>query len=257
MEVTPLSLILTAAVVFMGGLIQGTVAFGMGIFMVVALAWLFPASSLIPFVTLTAGINLFDMARRRRVSPRSLLSPVLVLPTLLGASAGAALLVYIPDRGIKAALGLVVAVTGLLFILRPPQPHETGAANSNAAWEPWTHVKALVTFSGGILGGWLSTAGPPMIVYAYARMPAESAQRYLLRAFIIGIFFKLFIYAYIGLWTLRIVLWAAGCLVFVLLGTAAGHHLANRLPADRLGKLVWLLFTAMGIVLFTRTIFLT
>ena len=254
MDATPLSLIITALVVFTGGLIQGTVAFGMGIFLVVSLAWLFPASSLIPFVTLAAGVNLYDLARRRRVRPLSLCSPVLIVPTLLGALIGTVLLVSVPDRGIKAVLGLVVATTGVLFILRPPRPPAESKSADHEAWEIWTHAKAAVTFIGGILGGWLATAGPPMVLYAYSSMPVESAQRYLVRAFLMGIFIKIFIYAYYGLWTLQIVLWAAGSLAFVLLGTAVGHHLATRLPPARLGKVVWSLFAVMGIALFARTV---
>lgn len=97
MDLNIITIIITVLVVFIGGFIQGTVAFGMGIFIVISLAWLLPSLVLIPFTTLVSGVNLLELARRRRTPVRSFLSPVLVFPMILGVSSGTWLLVHLPD----------------------------------------------------------------------------------------------------------------------------------------------------------------
>jgi uncharacterized membrane protein YfcA len=257
MEINIITVLITFFVTFIGGLIQGTVAFGMGIFIVISLAWMFPSLTLIPFVTLVSGVNLADMIRRRRVPVRSIFSPVLLFPSLLGVSLGTWLLVHLPDWGIKLTLGIVIFITGVVFTIRPPKPRADLNEINNEKREPWVISKAAVTFLGSILGGWISTAGPPMILYGYGTMPAEASQRYLVRAFLLGVTIKLFTYGYSGLWTREVLLWAGACLVFVLVGTAIGHHLAERLPAERLSRIAWVVFAVMGFLLLVRSLFQT
>jgi uncharacterized membrane protein YfcA len=254
MDLNPITILITLLVVFIGGLIQGTVAFGMGIFIVISLAWMFPSLILMPFTTLVSGVNLFDLARRRHIHVLSLLSPVLLFPMILGVSTGTWLLVHIPDWGVKLALGAVIFITGIIFTIRPPSPRTDINEANNTKWESWSSGKAVVIFIGGILGGWLSTAGPPVILYGYATMPAESAQRFLVRIFLLSVIVKIFTYAYAGLWGTRIFMWVAACFVFILISTAIGHGLATRLPPERLSRIAWMVFTAMGLLLFIRTL---
>lgn len=254
MHLNLITVAITFLVVFIGGFIQGTVAFGMGIFIVISLAWLLPSLILMPFTTLVSGVNLFELARRRRIPLLSFLSPVLIFPMIMGVSAGTWLLVHVPDWGIKLALGAVVFITGVIFTIRPPRPRLETDGVSNEKWEPWSLSKAAAIFCGGILGGWLSTAGPPVILYGYATMPAESAQRFLIRIFLLSAVIKLFTYAYAGLWSLEIFGWAAACLFFILISAAVGHRMALRLPPERLSRIAWLVFTAMGLLLFIRTL---
>lgn len=254
MDLNIITILITVLVVFIGGLIQGTVAFGMGIFIVISLAWVFPSLVLIPFTTLVAGVNLLELARRRRIPVLSFFSPVLMFPMILGVSLGTWLLVHIPDWGIKLALGAVVFITGIIFTIRPPQPRFDVNGMNNVKWEPWSLGKAMTIFLGGILGGWLSTAGPPVILYGYATMQAESAQRFLIRIFLLSVIIKIFTYAYAGLWSVEIFGWAAACLIFILISAAIGHRIALRLPPERLSRIAWLVFTAMGLLLFIRTL---
>jgi len=254
MDLNPVTIIITVVVVFFGGIIQGTVAFGMGIFMVISLAWVLPSLFLIPFTTLVSGINLLEMARRRRMPVFSFFSPVLVLPMVLGVSSGTWLLVHIPDWGIKLALGAVVFLTGIIFTISPPKPREDLDEINNDKREPWRMGKAAVTFLGGILGGWLSTAGPPVILYGYATMPVASAQRFLIRTFVLSVFIKLFTYTGAGLWRMEIFIWAMVCIIFVLISTAIGHRIAMRIRSDLLSRIAWVVFTLMGFLLFVRTL---
>lgn len=253
-EVTPFTLAITFAVTFLGGLIQGTVSFGMGIFIVIALAWFYPAATLVPFTTLVATVNLFDLARRRRVGWSSMLSPVLLFPTLIGTAIGTLLLVTVPDWGIKAAMGGAVLITGVLFAVRPPVPRADAATVANDVWEPYRHGKAISTFLASLFGGWLSTAGPPVILYGYTQMPAEAARRFLIRVFLLGVTVKLFTFALAGLWTREILLWAFLCVGSVLLGTALGHRASTVLSGPTFARLVWVLFAVMGFLLFVRTV---
>jgi uncharacterized membrane protein YfcA len=173
---------------------------------------------------------------------------------ILGVSSGTWLLVHIPDWGIKLMLGAVIFVTGLIFTLKPPRPHADGNENINKKREPWSLGKAMTVFAGGILGGWLSTAGPPVILYGYATMPAESAQRFLIRIFLLSSVIKLFTYTYAGLWSVEIFIWAGICFIFILISTAIGHRIATRLPAERLSRIAWIVFTIMGLLLFIRSL---
>lgn len=254
MDPNPITIIVTVLVVFIGGLIQGTVAFGMGIFLVISLAWLLPSVILMPFTTLVAGVNLLELARRRRIPLRSFFSPVLIFPMILGVSSGTWLLVHIPDWGIKLMLGTVIFVTGIIFTVRTPKPRIDGNEIDHEKREPWSLGKAVTIFAGGVLGGWLSTAGPPVILYGYATMPAESAQRFLIRIFLLSVIIKLFTYTYAGLWSVEIFVWAGVCFIFILISTAIGHRIATRLPAERLSRIAWIAFTFMGLLLFIRTL---
>lgn len=254
MDLNPITIIVTILVVFIGGLIQGTVAFGMGIFIVISLAWLLPSVILMPFTTLVAGVNLFELARRRRISFLSFFSLVIIFPMILGVTLGTWLLVHIPDWGIKLMLGAVIFLTGLIFTFRPPKPHADGNELNNEKREPWSLVKAITIFAGGILGGWLSTAGPPVILYGYATMPAESAQRFLIRIFLLSAIIKLFTYTYAGLWSVEIFAWAGVCVIFILISAAIGHRIATRLPAETLSRIAWIFFTVMGLLLFIKTL---
>lgn len=254
MNLDIVSITITILVVFISGFIQGTVAFGMGIFIVISLAWLMPSLVLMPFTTLVAGVNLLEMARRRRIHVLSFLSPVLIFPMILGVSAGTWLLVNIPDWGVKLTLGAVVFMTGVLFTVRPPRPRFDVNGENNERWEPWSLGKALAIFFGGILGGWLSTAGPPVILYGYATMPAEAAQRFLVRIFLLSVVLKLFTYSWAGLWSVEIFVWAGVCFVFIMISTAIGHRIALRLPPELMSRIAWLVFTAMGLLLFLRTL---
>ncbi|MBU4316819.1 MAG: sulfite exporter TauE/SafE family protein [Proteobacteria bacterium] len=254
LDLNLITILSTFLVVFIGGFIQGTVAFGMGIFMVVSLAWLLPSLVLMPFTTLVSGVNLSELARRRRIPLRSFFAPVLVFPMILGVYLGTWLLVHLPDWGIKLALGMVIFLTGVIFTIRPPKPRLDGNHINNENWEPWSLTKAAVIFLGGILGGWLSVAGPPVILYGYATMPSEAAQRFLIRVFLLSAFIKIFTYGYAGLWTAQVVLSAGVCVIFVLISTAIGHRLATSLSAERLNRMAWIVFTVMGFLLFVRTL---
>ena len=125
---------------------------------------------------------------------------------------------------------------------------------NNEKWEPWSLGKAVVLFIAGILGGWLSTPGPPVILYGYATMPAEAAQRFLIRTFLVSAIIKIFTYSYTGLWSVEIILWAAVCLIFILISTAIGHRIAVRLSAEDLSRIAWIVFTVMGFLLFIKTL---
>jgi uncharacterized membrane protein YfcA len=255
MDLNSIHFLVTVFIVFIGGIIQGTVAFGMGIFIVISLAWLFPSLILMPFTTLVSGVNLLEMARRRCIPIVSFFSPVLIFPMILGVSSGTWLLIHIPDWGVKLTLGAVVFLTGVVFTIKPPNPRFDLNETDNETWESWCMGKAVTCFFAGILGGWLSTAGPPVILYGYATMPAASAQRFLIRTFILSVFIKLFTYTYAGLWRLEIFLWSGVCIVFVLISTAIGYRIAMRMPPDRLSRIAWIAFSVIGFLLFVRTLF--
>lgn len=251
---TPFTVVVTLLAVFGGAFIQGTIAFGMGIFIVVTLAWLFPASSLIPFVTLVAWVNLLELGRRRNLRWWSLFSPVILLPTVAGIAIGTLLLVTVPDRGVKLAIGAAVTLTGILFVFRPPQLSDEDLPPDNTPWEPWRYGKALAVFLGALLGAWVSTAGPPLVLYGYATLPPDAAKRFLLRAFMLGILSRFFSYAYYGLWTAEILLLSVVSIPIVLAGTALGHRLSTHLDSARTGQVVWTAFSILGLILLIRTL---
>ena len=112
----------------------------------------------------------------------------------------------------------------------------------------------VASFLAGILGGWLSAAGPPVILYGYATMPAASAQRFLIRTFLLSVLIKMFTYTYTGLWHVEIFAWAFVCFIFILISTGIGHRIALHLPSDRLSRIAWMVFTVMGLMLFIRTL---
>ncbi len=254
MEFNLINFVLLGLASFMGGLIQGALAFGMAIFMVIVLAWFYPASSLVPFVTLAAAVNLFEVARLRRVGFVSIFSPVLFVSCLIGVIIGTVLLVYVPDRAVKAALGLFIAGIGVLFVFNPPRPHADGMQIQNEHWEPWGWGKSIVTGIGAILSGWITTGGPPLVLYAYSKMPLVNAQRYLVRSFLLMIVLKLVSYSYYSLWSWRIFLWAVICMGPVLVGTSIGHRIADRIDSARFQRAVWIAFTVMGFFLLIRTV---
>jgi uncharacterized protein len=226
---------------FAGGFVSGLAGFGTGL---AALGiWLHAlqpaaAASLVVACSVAAQAltlpAIWHAVRPGRVWP-------LVLPGLLGAPVGAALLGRLDPEAFKLGTGLLlVAFSAFLLLNRRPLRVRFGGRAADG----------LVGFAGGVLGGLSGLSGPLPTMWASVRGWGKDERRAVFQAFNLSVLAAaLAAHAATGLIT-----WEVGRLVALALpGTAAGAWLGarayRRLSDRRFHEVVLALLLASGLFL--------
>lgn len=242
-QLTPLQIVLSVAVIFLAYTVKGLSGFGSGLIAIPLLAFLFPLTFIVPVLgllsysgTLTQSFHL-----RKQVVWRDMLP--LIPFSLLGIAIAVWLLVNVDANRLVMALGVFVLLYSIYSLL--PLPLHNGSRR-------WALVAGL---GGGMVGALFGTGGPFYVVYLKMRQ----LNKHQFRATIAMIFLvdggvRMTAYALNGLFTAQ-VLWLVLTLLPVLFaGMYVGHHLHIKIEQKRFNQVISLLLLVSGVMLIIKSL---
>jgi len=242
-DLTPLQIILSVAVIFVAYTVKGLSGFGSGLIAIPLLAFLFPLTFIVPVLgllsysgTLTQSFHL-----RKQVVWRDMLP--LIPFSLIGIAIAVWLLVNVDANQLVRVLGVFV----LLYSIYSLSPLSVVSGGSRR----WALVAGL---GGGMVGALFGTGGPFYVVYLKMRQ----LNKHQFRATIAMIFLvdggvRMTAYALNGLFTAQ-VLWLVLTLLPVLFaGMYVGHHLHIKIDQKRFNQVISLLLLVSGVMLIIKS----
>lgn len=235
-----------AAVVLLGYVVLGITGFGSALVIVPLLAWRWPLEQVVPLVLLLdvpaslllGGLNL----RQVNLAELKKLLPGMVA----GALAGLWLSSQLSSQWPLLALGLYVAAVGAKALrAAPPQPKPLAAAWSHAAGGAIGLVEMLFGTAGPLVVAWLSRRLPG-VMELRASTPVVITVSACSVLLTMGAAGRL---SHGTLWQRWLLLIAVAAI-----GVLLGHHLARRVSADSLRKLICGLLIASGLTLVSHAL---
>ncbi len=225
--------------------IFGLTGFGASIMAMPVLAQLIALRVAVPMMLvfdLCAG-SLLALRNRGEVRHRELLRllPFMLAGMLLGVTA----LVRAPERGLLLVLGLFVLGYAAWSLLSPARGQPIAAG--------WAAPLGAV---GGVFTALYGTGGPIYTIYLARRIDDPRALRASIGTFIlISAVIRLVLFTSAGLYAqgdaLHLAAWLLPC---AIVGLYAGSHLHSRLPAHRVGQILWSLLIVGGASLVLRSL---
>ena len=233
-------------IIFIATLIRSAFGFGEALIAVPLLAFYIPldvAAPLVVLVSITiAGIIVVQ--DWQKIHLRS--AGWLVLSTLLGIPLGLLLLTSSHQRGVKAALGVIlITFSAYSLIVRTPLELKRDSRG-------WLFACGLCA---GVLGGAYGMNGPPLVIYgAMRRWSAQhfraTLQGYFLPASLIGMAG----YWLAGLWVPAVTRYYLLSLPLTILGIFLGRVINHRLRGDAFLQYLYLGLMAIGALLTVQAI---
>lgn len=227
--------LLGAAAVFLAGLTYGLTGFGFALVATPILAVLLSPRTAVPAVLLMSMANglLLLMATWRDVQPRRILP--LALAGIAATPAGAYFLAWGSPQVLKWFIGAVITLFALAFLFGFQRPvRQEGPAS------------VPVGLVSGFLNGSTGMSGPPVILFFTNQGLEQRAFRANLVAYFMALnVVTLPLYAYHGLITRQVGLYALAALPALALGTWAGLRLTGRVN-PRLFRIITLLLVLMA-----------
>jgi uncharacterized membrane protein YfcA len=224
----------------------GLSGFGSTVISVPILAHFLPVSYLVPLMALLDLVSamLIGSASREHLSKEELkrLIPWMFVGFLIGVT----VLVGVPDKYLRAALGLFAACIGAYSIVNPTL-HKT--------------ISSLWAIPAGIAGGAVATifgaGGPIYATYMSGRLRDKNQVRATISTLIsISAFSRAIVYAVSGL-LLHLVILYGGMLLspFVWIGLRIGHRIHLGLTQEQMRRTVGVLVLLTGLSLLARVFF--
>jgi uncharacterized membrane protein YfcA len=241
-----ITLIYVLCVILIATVIRSAFGFGEALVAVPLLAFWLPlpvAAPLAVLVSITiAGIVVIQ--DWKKIHLRS--AGWLVVSSLFGIPLGLLLLTNSHQRGLKAALGIII-IAFAVYSLIGRAPLEL--KQDSRGW------LLACGFCAGVLGGAYGMNGPPLAVYgAMRRWSAQhfraTLQGYFLPASIVGMAG----YALAGLWTSAITRYYLLSLPVTVLGVYFGRVINHRLNGEAFFKYLYLGLAAIGALLVAQAI---
>lgn len=233
-------------VILIATVIRSAFGFGEALVAVPLLAFWLPlpvAAPLAVLVSITiAGIVVIQDWKKIHVRSAGWL----VASSLFGIPLGLLLLTNSHQRGVKAALGIII-IAFAVYSLIGRAPLELN--QDSRGW------LLACGFCAGVLGGAYGMNGPPLAVYgAMRRWSAQhfraTLQGYFLPASIIGMVG----YGFAGLWTSAITRFYLLSLPVTFLGVYLGRVINHRLQGEAFFKYLYLGLAAIGALLLAQAI---
>lgn len=236
-------LLVTPIVIVVAYTVFGLSGFGSTIVAVPILAHFLPVSYLVPMMALLdcASAAFVGSSSREHLSKEELKR--LIPFMLVGFVIGATVLVGVPDRYLRVALGIFAATVGIHSILNPSL-HRT--------------ISRFWSIPAGMIGGAIATVfgagGPIYSTYLSGRLRDKSAIRATLTTLIsISAFTRAVVYAVTGLLLHASIF--AGMVVlapFVWMGLKLGTRIHVGLTQEQMRRVVGTLLVATGLSLLAR-----
>jgi uncharacterized membrane protein YfcA len=243
--ISPAALIVVVLVVFVAYLVFGVTGFGASPITIPVLVHVLPLTfvlSLAAILDLASALAL-GVHTRRQADTRELLS--LVPFTLAGLTLGVTLLVHLPGRATRLALGLFVCAYAIHVVVR------RDTARRLRRW--WAGPAGLV---GGVVGALFGIGGPPYVMYITGRVADPAAQRATISQMVIlNVGLRVVVFALAGLLASR-PLWIAVALLLPVawLGVLAGHHVHVRVAPATAARIIGGVLLLTGVTLLLRTL---
>jgi uncharacterized membrane protein YfcA len=245
-DLSPWLLVAAPLVVIVAYTVFGLSGFGSTVISVPILAHFLPVSYLVPLMALLDLVSsiVVGSAGREHLSKEELKR--LIPWMFVGFAIGATVLVGVPDRYLRAALGLFAAAIGIHSILNPTLGKT---------------ISKLWSVPAGIAGGAIATVfgagGPIYATYLSGRLRDKSQIRATISTLIsISAFSRAVVYAVSGL-LLHLAILAGGVALapFVWLGLKIGHRIHLGLTQEQMRRAVGTLVLLTGLSLLGRAFF--
>ncbi len=232
-------LLIVAAAVFAGGVVQGCTGFGLGLVAAPCLMLILSQKVVVPMLVIISGLNSLIIAVEARRHVRAGIFLPLAVGGALGLPGGIYILNNLNTTLFKILAGILVAVFAVVLLTgwrRPARNHR--------------FVLFPVGLVSGVIGGSTAMGGPPAILF----LANQNTPKEVFRANLVAYFFLLncasaSMLTFIGLMNARVVGHAALTLPALLLGTYIGVKASRRIPQRVFMKVAMTLVAVMGLVL--------
>ena len=244
-QLSPWLFVVAPFVIIVAYTVFGLSGFGSTVIAVPILAHFLPVSYLVPLMALLdlASAAFIGTTGREHLSKEELKR--LVPWMFVGFAIGATVLVGVPDRYLRAALGVFAATVGVHGILNPVL-HRT--------------ISKLWSIPAGIAGGAIATmfgaGGPIYATYLSGRLKDKGQVRSTISTLIsISAFSRAVIYAVTGL-LLHLTILAGGLILapFVWFGLRIGQRIHVGLTQEQMRRAVGALLVLTGLSLLVRAL---
>lgn len=146
--------IMTALTIFIGGLVQGMVGFGLGMVSVPLLSLFLDVKLAIPIATVFGWLITIPVCLKMRKDINFKLAFLLYIPAIFGVQFGGELLKNIPSAYILITMGVILIIVGASTLLNRPVRVKENIFSA-----------IVCGFSSGVLGASAGESGPPIVTY--------------------------------------------------------------------------------------------
>ncbi|NQT85135.1 sulfite exporter TauE/SafE family protein [bacterium] len=224
---------------FAAAVVQSTSSFGFGV-VCVALMPIFgaPLADVVVLVTLLVTVNLAIALWRLRAHVRWRPVAWVLVGVPFGLPVGLYLLGHGPEWALRALLGGVLVFMAVEPFFRRNRPPAAGHRG-------WAVATGVIS---GVLGGALSTGGPPIVIYFYRmRWSKELTKAAVLLAFVGTVTFRLVAYVPAGMYNAYRLEAAAFALPAVVAGTLVGEWLFGAVSQEGFRRAVAAMLVVCGL----------
>ncbi len=242
-EIYPYAILVT--LVCLAHVIHGITGFGAMVLSLPLLSLVFPVKTILPVMVVVSffQVSWFVITQWSYIHFKHA-AYILVL-AILGFPLGFAVFTYLPTEWLEVSLGIFVIAVAMWNL--------SGIETSRKMPQP---VYYLLNFVGGIVQGALASGGPLLVIYAAKMIEDKSEFRATLSLIwvVLGAFLVAS-YTLSGAWKSEMVPLILLGLPAVVIGTAAGIYLHDRIPQKPFRIMVFVLLLISGAVL-VRPLFL-
>lgn len=236
--VNPLWITLGVAAIFLAGLTNGVSGFGFALVAVPLLILYLPPKVVVPLVTIHSAITGSVVLYEARKWLQLQKTWPLLLAGTLGVPPGSYLLTHLDVRTFKVYGGVTITLAALAFLFGFRRP----IRNERQAYGP-------VGLLGGLLNGSTGMGGPPVILF----LTNQGMEKRIFRASLAAYFLSMNLialptYAWEGLLTRTVAIYAALYLPALALGLALGIRLARVVEEQAFRRLTLLVVLAAGLI---------
>ena len=233
---SPILIALTLLILFGAAFIKSLVGFGESLIAIPLLTLILGIQVAAPLVSLmAASVTILLLAQGwQRIDLRETWQ--LILAAMIGVPIGVWGLRSLPAELLTTALGVLLILTGLYYLMRPAV-----AALHGAYWA------YLFGFLSGVLGGAYNMASPPIIVYGAARRWDPERFRVTLQSFFLIVSLMILVgHASAGFWTREVLSLFGLSIPVVLLAYGLGNRVHRNMATQQFERLVYIGLVVLG-----------
>ncbi len=233
-------LIIFLIILFASG-VHGFVGFGYGLILMAILPFIIPVTTATIIVSFSSMFFSLYMVWRNRayIDTKLVLFPLIGI--LLFIPAGVFLLNYVDDQILKPILGLVLISISLFSLVRKEE-------NFSIKSTPFNGI--LTGSISGILNGWLSVGGPPLVLYFVQSTPDKYSYKVAMDlVFLINSIYRLIWLFIYGNLTATMLPLLSLTVVGGIAGTIIGYSFLVKTDKSIINKVVYLTLVVAGAML--------